>query len=86
MNDKDIFFIQMEQLIPLIDGNQRKSEIVKAFCNRELGIDDIENSMVSFKRMNSKVFYYFLLSLLIDYCNETESNDKYTQGLFGSGY
>ena len=79
MKDKDIFFTQMEQLIPLLDDNQRKTEFVKAFCNRELGIDDIENSMISFKRMNSKVFYYLLLSLLIDYCNEHETNDRYFQ-------
>lgn len=84
MNDKDIFFTQMERIIPLIDGNQRKSEFIKAFFKKELGIDDIENSMISFKRMNSKVFYYLILTLLIDYCNEFETNDKYNQDKSGS--
>ena len=85
MNDNDIFFTQMERLIPLIDGNQRKSEFVKAFCNRELGIDDIENSMISFKRMNSMVFYYLLLSLLIDFGNSMETHEIIIQDFVGSG-
>ena len=85
VNDKDIFFTRMERNIPLLDGNQRKTEFVKAFFKKELGIDEIENSMISFKRMNSKVFYYLLLSLLIDYDNEIGCKDKHIQGLFGSG-
>jgi hypothetical protein len=79
MNDKDIFFTQMERIIPLIDSDQSKSEFVKAFFKRELLIDDIENSMISLQRMNSKVFYYLLLALLIDYCNEFETNEKSDQ-------
>ncbi len=84
MNDKDKFFTQMERIIPLIDGNQRKSEFVRAFFSRELGIDDIENSMISIGRISSKMFYYLLLSVIIDYCNEFETNDKYNQDKSGS--
>lgn len=76
MSEKDIFFTQMERVIHLIDSNQKKSEFVEAFFKRELGIDDIDNSEISFKRMNSKVFFYLLLSLVIDFSNNLETDDK----------
>jgi hypothetical protein len=76
MNARDIFFTKMERIIPLLDGNQEKTEFVKAFFKKELGIDEIENSMISLKRMNSKVFYYLFLSLLIDFSNNMEIQDK----------
>ena len=75
----------MERIIPLLDGNQRKSEFVKAFFKKELGIDDVENSMISFKRMNSKVFYFLLLALLIDFSNNMEIHDKIIRDIVDSG-
>lgn len=85
MNDKDIFFTQMERVIPLLDDNQRKTEFVKAFCKKELGIDNIENSMISFEKMNSKVFFYLLLSLVIEYSDCLETHVRSPRDFFSSG-
>jgi hypothetical protein len=76
MSEKDIFFSQMDMIINLIDGNRRKTEFIKTFFKDELGIVDIENSVISFEKMNSKVFFYLLLSLVIEYADNLENGDS----------
>ena len=82
MSGNSKFFIQMERDIPLLDWNQRKTEFVKAFFKKELGIDDIENSLISFEKMNSKVFFYLLLSLVIEYSDCLETHVRSPQDFF----
>ena len=85
MNEKELFFNQIDLIISLIDGNRRKIEFIKTFFKEELGIDDIENSLISFEKMNSKVFFYLLLSLVIEYSYNLENNNGSHQDFFSSG-
>jgi hypothetical protein len=78
------FFDKMDKIISEAGDCHEKAEFVKIFFNKNLGINDIEDSMINLGRMRSKTFYYLLLSLIIEYSSMLEANEEYCQDIFSS--
>jgi hypothetical protein len=78
------FFDKLDKIVSEADDYQEKADFVKTFFDKNLGIDDIEDTMINLGRMRTKTFYYLILSAIIEYGSMLENIDRYFQDIFNS--
>jgi hypothetical protein len=78
------FFDRLDKIVSEADDYQEKADFVKTFFNKNLGIDDIEDTMINLGMMRTKTFYYLILAVIAEYSNMLETNEKYLQDIFNS--
>ena len=78
------FFDRLDKIVSEADDYQEKADFVKTFFDKNLGIDDIEDTMINLGRMRTKTFYYLILSAIIEYGSMLENIDRCFQDIFNS--
>jgi len=77
-NDND-FFGYLDFAITYIKDSESKIKFLEGFFKNALGIDDIEDSIVTIGEMRSKTLFYLMLLMIITYEDRetvTKTNDS----------